>query len=101
MSKNIQLRDKQDLSNLLKTMSGRRFVWRVINAAQALQHGFVPGDGFATAFHAGQRSIGLMILQDVLEDNPGLYAQMKEEYESAVQARQKEIDAQSGEPDLN
>ena len=53
----LQKRVVSDLQQVLKTSAGRRVLWRILQAAQVRQHGFVPGDELATAFHCGQRSI--------------------------------------------
>ena len=76
---------------VLKTVQGRRLLWRILQAAQIHQHGFVPGDPYATAFHCGQQSIGLFLLAEIEEAAPAAYAQMRGEYRSQVQSEQNEI----------
>lgn len=80
-----------DLQNVLKTSSGRRVLWRILQAAQIRQHGFVPGDELATAFHCGQRSIGLFLLEEIEQANAGAYQQMRSEYQSEITTLQNQL----------
>ncbi|MCI5820599.1 MAG: hypothetical protein MR039_02415 [Elusimicrobia bacterium] len=86
-----------DLQAVLKTVQGRRVLWRLLQAAQVHQHGFVPGDALATAFHCGQKSLGLFLLAEIEDAAPAAYAQMREEYLSQVRADQARINRQSEE----
>lgn len=90
-------RNIADLHAVLKTPPGRRLVWRILQAAQVEQHGFVPGDPYATAYHCGQRSVGLFLLAELMQASPAAYAQMRGEYLSELYSRQNEIDAQNQE----
>ncbi len=89
--KQLKKRNACDLQAVLKTVQGRRLLWRILQAAQLHQHGFVPGDPYATAFHCGQQSIGLFLLAEIEEVAPSAYAQMRGEYRSQVQSEQNEI----------
>ncbi len=89
--KQLKKRNACDLQAVLKTVQGRRLLWRILQAAQIRQHGFVPGDPYATAFHCGQQSIGLFLLAEIEDAAPAAYAQMRGEYLSQVQAEQNEI----------
>ena len=96
-STTLQQQNVCDLQTVVSTVPGRRVLWRVLQAAQVGQHGFVPGDAYATAFHCGQHSIGLFLLQELEEATPGIYAQMRAEYLAEVKAAQKEIDRKNEE----
>ena len=76
---------------MLKTSAGRRVLWRILQATQVRQHGFVPGDELATAFHCGQRSIGLFLLDEIEQANAGAYQQMRSEHQAEVTALQKQL----------
>ncbi len=95
--KQLKKRNACDLQAVLKTVQGRRLLWRILQAAQIRQHGFVPGDPCATAFHCGQQSIGLFLLAEIEEAVPSAYAQMRGEYLSQVQSEQNEINRLSEE----
>ena len=94
-SKDLAARNRRDLAEVLKTAAGRRLLWRILQAAQTDQHGFVPADPYATAFHCGQRSIGLFLQEQIAEISPFLPGQMRAEYLSEVKSEQNEINRQS------
>ena len=87
----LQKRVVSDLQQVLKTSAGRRVLWRILQAAQVRQHGFVPGDELATVFHCGQRSIGLFLLEEIEQANATAYQQMRSEYQAEVTALQHQV----------
>ena len=95
--KQLKKRNACDLQAVLKTVQGRRVLWRILQAAALYQHGFVPGDACATAFHCGQKSLGLFLLAEIEEAAPSAYAQMRGEYLSEVKAGQEHVNRQSEE----
>ena len=80
-----------DMQTLLKLPQGRRVLWQILQAAQVRGHGFVPGDGLATAFHCGQRSIGLFLLEEIEQAQPGAYQQMRSEYQAEMTSAQNQL----------
>lgn len=88
-----------DLQFVLKTPQGRRVLWRILQAAQVRQHGFVPGDAYATAFHCGQRSIGLFLLDEIEQAHAGAYQQMRSEYQAEITSVQQKLNEQETEND--
>ena len=100
MTKNqnkLDKRNQTDLLSVLKTPPGRRLLWRILQAAQVEQHGFVPADAYATAFHCGQKSVGLFLLREILDAAPAAYVQMRGEYLSELISEQNEINKQNEE----
>ena len=95
--KQLKKRNICDLQTVLKTVQGRRVLWRILQATRVQQHPFVPGDSYATAFHCGQQSIGLFLLAQLEEAAPAAYQQMRGEYLSEVISKQHEIDQQTEE----
>lgn len=93
----MQKRNAADLQAVLKLPQGRRVLWRLLQAAQVEQHGFVPGDPCSTAFHCGQKSLGLFLQQQIAELSPLLLAQMRAEYLSEITSEQNEINRESEE----
>ena len=69
-------RDTEDLRTILKSVWGRRFVWRVMAICGVFSQSFVPDNSEATAFNEGRRSIGNTLLRQVIEINPESYLQM-------------------------
>ncbi len=84
-----------DLQTVLKTPQGRRVLWNLLQVAQVRRHGFVPGDSLATAFHCGQRSIGLYLLDEIEQAVPGAYQQMRGEYVAEVTAVQNQLNQEN------
>lgn len=91
----LKKRMTYDLQAVLKTPQGRRVLWRILQAAQVRQHGFVPGDVAATAFHCGQRSIGLFLLDEIEQASPGAYQQMRGEYQAEVTSVQNQLNQEN------
>ena len=84
-----------DFQTVLKTPQGRRVLWRILQACQIRQHGFVPGDNASTAFHCGQRSIGLFLLEEIEQAFPGAYQQMRGEYQAELISAQHQLDQEN------
>lgn len=95
--KQLQKRNACDLQAVLKTVQGRRVLWRILQSCQLRRHAFVPGDAHATAFQCGQQSIGLFVLAEIEDAAPGAYAQMRGEYLSEVTSKQNEINRKNEE----
>ena len=89
--KQLKKRNTADLQAVLKTVQGRRLLWRILQATRVHQHSFVPGDSTATAFHCGQQSIGLFLLAEIEDAAPNAYNQMRGEYMSELTSEQNEI----------
>ena len=87
----LKKRGMCDLQSVLKTPQGRRVLWQILQAAQVRQHGFIPGDALSTAFHCGQRSIGLFLLNEIEQAMPGAYQQMRSEYQAEITSAQNQL----------
>ena len=86
----LKKRSTCDLQTVLKMPQGRRVLWQILQAAQVRGHGFIPGDALATAFHCGQRSIGLFLLDEMEQAVPGAYQQMRSEYVAEITSAQNQ-----------
>lgn len=80
-----------DWQTVLQTVQGRRVLEQIIQASQIFHHGFVPGDAFSTAFHCGQKSIGLFVRNAVEKANEAALSKMRTEYQEQVENAQQEI----------
>lgn len=89
--KDLQQRNVCDIQTVLSSVSGRRVIYRILQAAQIDQHGFVPGDPSSTAFHCGQKSIGLFLLALLEEAIPGAYGRLRSEYAAEIKSLQEEL----------
>ena len=90
-------RNAADLACILKMPQGRRVLWRIMQAARLEEHGFGPGDGFATAFHCGQKSSGLFLQSEIEQISPLLLAQMRAEYLAEVTSEQNQLNKENEE----
>lgn len=95
--KQLHKRNTCDLQAVLKTVQGRRVLWRLLQACQVCRHAFVPGDAYATAFQCGQQSVGFFLLAEIEDAAPGAYTQMRGEYLSEITSRQNEINRKNEE----
>ncbi len=91
----LKKRSTYDMQTVLKTPQGRRVLWRLLQVAQIRQHGFIPGDASSTAFHCGQRSIGLFLLDEIEQAQPGAYQQMRGEYQAEINAAQQQLNQEN------
>lgn len=91
INKNRADRQKRDWEWMLASEKGRRIALELLNACGVDRHSFVPADPYATAFHAGQQSIGLWVRQLAQEANPEALLQMKREYESELKSQENEL----------
>ncbi len=89
-------KQKYAFKKLLSVREFRAHLWRIIQACQTFNHGFVPGDPHASSYTEGQRSIGLMILSEVLDADPKAFLQMREEWFEDCREAQKKESAQGG-----
>lgn len=60
---------KEALNKVKRTKAGKIVLNKIIDACRVNEHGFVPGDAYATAFHCGQKSVGLWLLSEMKNDN--------------------------------
>ncbi len=78
------------LKQALQTREARIFLYHVLHASRLFEHGFVPGDAQATAFHAGQRSIGFFIYDAIMEIDPNLFTKMRAEYKEFSEPKKED-----------
>ncbi|MDD6153136.1 MAG: hypothetical protein PUC11_04220 [Elusimicrobia bacterium] len=78
--------DKKLMKSMLKTREARIFLYNLMWTSRAFSHGFVPGDPHATAFHEGQRSIGLYLFDLVMQVSPDAFCQMRREWQEEYKA---------------
>lgn len=81
---------KKIVEKNLQTYEGRTLLMEIMMLASTFSHGFVPGDPSATAFHAGQRSIGLNVFEWILTCKPEILGPMQKEW---AEMKRKEAEA--------
>lgn len=64
----------KDISDLMKTKAGHRFIWRLLGKAGIFRAN--PGGDHEHYEREGQRQLGLMIFADIIETCPEKYLAM-------------------------
>ena len=84
-------RDREivDLRSVLKSSEGRRFVWKMLSECGVFRASFSL-NAMQTAFAEGRRDIGIMLVKELDEADPGAYAQMQREHYSELKSRKHE-----------
>ena len=73
-----ELQDIADFKWLMSDHRGRRFMWRTLGHCRLFQGSIGPTDA-NTNFNEGQRNVGLLLLSQVNDLTPSLYAVMAAE----------------------
>lgn len=73
-----ELQDIADFKWLMNDHRGRRFMWRTLGHCRLFQGSMGPTDAI-TNFNEGQRNVGLLLLSQVNDLTPSLYAVMAAE----------------------
>ena len=86
-AREIRWRRRQELAAVAQVLSepfGRMFVWRILDDAAVFATSYVPGSPDQTAYNEGRRAIGLRLLRDLEETEPGVTLRL------AVEAKERE-----------
>lgn len=81
---------RNDLITITKSVSGRRFLWRLLAETGIYNTPFVQGSADGTAFECGRKNVGLKLLEEIMSVDCEVYATMmkeNEEYERHLDAR--------------
>lgn len=70
-------RQAEDMRSVLGTIQGRRLIWRYLKECRIFEVSFTGNS--TTFFNEGMRNIGLKILSDINEADPGAYNKMLSE----------------------
>lgn len=73
-----ELQDIADFKWLMSDHRGRRFMWRTLGHCRLFQSSIGPTDAI-TNYNEGQRNVGLLLLSQVNDLTPSLYAVMAAE----------------------
>jgi len=93
--KRIRQKEINDLFKILKTPEGRRWCWRMLDKCGVFRNSFSANSN-ATAFAEGTRDVGLGLLRDINEADISAFAQMQNEYLSALNSKKQAKEAQDG-----
>lgn len=67
-----------DVSHLLGSVAGRRFLWRLLGHCGINRTSYDPS-GSRVYFNEGMRSVGLWALSEITDANPAAYLSMMQE----------------------
>lgn len=73
-----KLNEAEALRDLLKSYSGRSFIWRLLTQCGIYDSSFTGVDTL-TFFNEGKRHIGLLLLEDIFEADPNAYTILRNE----------------------
>jgi hypothetical protein len=63
-----------DMKQVLSTVEGRRFIWELLSFCRIFESSY--NGQFGTIYNEGHRNVGLKILADVNDADPGAYTKM-------------------------
>lgn len=86
---NERQQELDDIEKQMKTRSGRRLMWRVLELAGVFRSSFST-DALAMAFQEGQRNQGLILLIDIQTVDPDGYTLMAKEAKARQEAKEAE-----------
>ena len=81
----------EDLSQILCTDGGRRYLWRLLSFCRVMDRS-MDRDSLVMAFREGQRDIGMRLMQDIYEAEPNAYELMRKEHVKACEERKAAYD---------
>ena len=73
-------KELNDLTAVLRTVEGRRFVWRILTESMLFCTTFSGNDPLTQSRNEGKKDVGYMLINDVMSSNPQLFIQMQNEY---------------------
>lgn len=82
-------RKMSDIRHEVKNVEGRRLYWGRMSDAGAFRLSYT-GDTNDTFFNEGRRSIGLEMLNDLMEAKPEAFAQMQQEHAAEKKIEENE-----------
>ena len=97
----ILAKHRNDLQQTLKSPEGRRTIWRILEMCGPYRLSFDATSARSTDYNEGQRSIGIAILEMLMDADDMVYTRMmneaKSDIKTAAERRKKEMeDMQNG-----
>jgi len=91
---NERRNELDDIGKALKSRSGRRMLWRLLEFAGVF-HSTFSTDAMVMAFNEGKRAQGLMLLADIHAVDPDGYILMAKEAKARQEAKEAERERNS------
>lgn len=79
----------EDIAKIMKSRSGRRFMWRLLESAGIFVTTF-NHDALVMSFNEGKRNQGLWLLADIMAIDTDSYILMAKEAQARLEAKEKE-----------
>ena len=89
--KELRRREREDIKFLLADGRGRRFLWKYLSKCGIYKTSFGEGND-RTNYYEGQRSVGLMLLSEILDVDPEGYTKLIEENREIEDVDEEEPD---------
>lgn len=89
--KRVRQKEINDVRTILKTPEGRRYYWKLLGKCGIFRSSFTPNSNL-TAFNEGKRDIGLDALIEINEADGSAFAQMQNEFVSALKSKKEARD---------
>ena len=83
-------REVEDFKKVLSNPEGRRFIWKIMSEAGVFRTSFTGNS--ETFFNEGKRSMGLMVLEEVMKADPGKFTQMQNEFTNEQKKIAKQLE---------
>ncbi len=90
---NERQQELDDIEKQMKTRSGRRLMWRLLEMAGVFRSSFAT-DASVMAFQEGKRNQGLVLLSDIMAVDPDGYILMAKEAKARQEAKEAERERQ-------
>lgn len=74
-----EAREKEDISKVLNTPHGRRFMWRILDQSKLLAPDMFTGQNDFTNHNLGKRDLGLWLYNEIMGSEPKAFIKMMDE----------------------
>ena len=88
----LHQRDIEDLREILKSPTGRRYIWRLFGRCHTFKVPYVPKDSNGTHVNIGMQDIGFSIFDDIQMAGTEFYFQMINEWKSEKNKKKEKQD---------
>jgi hypothetical protein len=100
IAERAEMRKKDFLREALSTQGGKEYFWELLERAHIFQTTFM-GEALGSAYHEGERNLGLQVLGDITKYCPEKLIEMMQDHNTAITVATMELEDVDGtdEPD--
>lgn len=95
LTTDLTMQQQDDLKNVMQTVSGRAFIWRILDKESGLHKSVYTGNA-STYYNMGKQDLGRDIQDDILIVCPELYLKMRTEGKQRQESEEKQNARQAG-----